>query len=155
MQIDNSTIKDLMGQAVRHVKYGLGKITEINDCLLTVSFEGTVGIKKFRYPDAFEKFLSIDDAKIQSEIANDLEARSQDTDFISHQKEETVYDHLRALDKRRAEAQQIKIEEQKEKIRRRTMMREQRMNNSEHTEHADDTDQTENSDSADNTDFEE
>ncbi len=143
MQIDDSILKKFEGQKVKHIKYGMGTITEINNNMLTIAFEGVDGCKKFRYPDAFEKFLSIDDAQLKATIEKDLQERSQENDFISHQKENIVYDHLRSLDKRRAEEQRIKMEEQREKMRHRMMMREQRAN---------DTNNTSNTDNANNED---
>lgn len=52
----------LLGQPVRHASFGSGVITDISGEVVTIFF--SEGEKKFRYPDAFSKFLTlIDDAK--------------------------------------------------------------------------------------------
>ena len=52
----------LLGQPVRHASFGSGVITDISSEVVTIFF--SEGEKKFRYPDAFSKFLTlIDDAK--------------------------------------------------------------------------------------------
>lgn len=56
----------MIGAIVTHKKFGCGIITEQSASIITVSFSGIE--KKFVFPDAFENFLSTDDAKLISEI---------------------------------------------------------------------------------------
>ena len=55
---------------VIHRAFGAGVITAVNGKYITVSFE--IGEKSFVYPDAFEKFLTLEDGTVSEEIASDL-----------------------------------------------------------------------------------
>ncbi len=60
----------LIGTKVRHIVWGIGTIVEQVDSYILVKFSTKTA--KFVYPDAFEKFLEVDDAKIRAVIANDM-----------------------------------------------------------------------------------
>ena len=49
----------LMGQAVQHTAFGKGVVTEQKGNIITVQF--SQGEKRFLYPDAFQKFLTLRD----------------------------------------------------------------------------------------------
>ena len=51
----------LIGLDVKHKKYGTGRITEINNGNISVSFDSPIGTKKFVFPDAFWRFLILPD----------------------------------------------------------------------------------------------
>ena len=50
----------MLNETVRHIKYGLGKVAEVDQNHIWVSFSGEAGTKLFLYPDAFERFLSFE-----------------------------------------------------------------------------------------------
>ena len=64
-----------MGYTVRHRKYGSGKVEEIENGYIRISFDE--GMKKFQFPKAFEGFLQTDDLDLLEQIKNarDEEAR--------------------------------------------------------------------------------
>lgn len=64
----------LIGQAIRHEIFGKGIITDWNKDILTVCF--SAGDKKFIYPDAFSKHLTLRDSVIQNKIQGILNARA-------------------------------------------------------------------------------
>lgn len=72
----------MMDEAVKHVKYGAGKVTDVNQDRVTVIFDGMAGEKVFRYPDAFERFLRFEDPCLQ------LSAESAVLDIKKRKKEE-------------------------------------------------------------------
>lgn len=55
----------MMDKIVTHVKYGTGRIVEVDGSHISVVFEEMEGRKIFRYPDAFEKFLNFEDPVLQ------------------------------------------------------------------------------------------
>ena len=57
---------------VLHKSFGKGNVISANGKYITVKFESVQKI--FVYPDIFEKFLTLADGSISSEIAADLEA---------------------------------------------------------------------------------
>lgn len=56
----------LLGQPVKHISFGKGIITEISAKVVTIHF--SQGKKKFLYPQAFSKFLTLRDTEKQKEI---------------------------------------------------------------------------------------
>lgn len=56
----------LLGQPVKHISFGKGVITEVSDKIVTIHF--LQGKKKFLYPQAFSKFLTLKDEEKQNEI---------------------------------------------------------------------------------------
>ncbi|WMJ89207.1 hypothetical protein [Anaerocolumna sp. MB42-C2] len=56
----------LVGEIVHHTKFGEGKVSDKADRILTILFP--VGEKKFYYPDAFEKHLTLKNKRKQQQI---------------------------------------------------------------------------------------
>ena len=56
---------------VLHKSFGKGTIVNVNGKYITVKFDGVQKI--FVYPDIFEKFLTLADGTVSSEIQADLE----------------------------------------------------------------------------------
>lgn len=63
----------LIGQAIRHETFGPGVVTGWDRNILTVCF--STGDKKFLYPDAFSKFLTLRNRTMQDQIQGILETR--------------------------------------------------------------------------------
>ena len=64
----------LIGQAIRHETYGKGVVTDWDQKTLTVCFSS--GDKKFLYPDAFARHLTLRDSAMQSKIEHLLDVRA-------------------------------------------------------------------------------
>lgn len=56
----------LLNQAVRHVSFGNGVVTDVDDRFVTVRFAS--GERRFQYPAAFSGFLKLKDAEKQREV---------------------------------------------------------------------------------------
>lgn len=69
----NST--DLLNMKVKHKAFGEGIITEVSDNYLIIKFAAKES--KFVYPDAFEKFIVVEDASVQAEILEEINAAKQ------------------------------------------------------------------------------
>lgn len=61
----------MVGKKVKHKAFGVGVIKEFENNYMTVEFAEKTS--KFTYPDAFEKFLQLEDELEQQEIVNEIE----------------------------------------------------------------------------------
>lgn len=68
----------LTNQAVRHKVFGRGRISDLDDAVLVVTF--ACGEKRFVFPDAFSQFLKFEDEEKQAEVAEMLEEKQQERD---------------------------------------------------------------------------
>lgn len=62
---------NLIGQKVRSKSLALGIVIEQSNRYIVVEFE--TKISKFIYPDAFEKFLVVEDIALQNKILDVIE----------------------------------------------------------------------------------
>jgi hypothetical protein len=74
---------------VTHKTFGEGIVTNHEGNYINVSFGGMV--KRFVYPDAFDKFLTIDDEDILSAIKIDIAASKKAKQIIIDRKNEENY----------------------------------------------------------------
>ena len=74
---------------VTHKTFGEGVVADHDGNYINVSFGGTV--KRFVYPDAFEKFLTVEDASILSAIQVDIDASKRAKQIIIDKKNEENY----------------------------------------------------------------
>lgn len=68
--------KILEGKLVEHKKLGKGKVKEISDSYLIVKFDKSDKVSRFVYPDAFNKFLKLEDADTQTVVDKHLRMRN-------------------------------------------------------------------------------
>ena len=57
---------NLIGEKVTSARYGIGTITSIDSGYMTIQFDEKVS--KFKYPDAFQKHISLENEALQSEM---------------------------------------------------------------------------------------
>lgn len=62
----------LIGQKVEHASYGQGEIVSYEEQRVEVRFAEGEEPKKFLYPDAFEKFLSMTDKEYQQLVEKEV-----------------------------------------------------------------------------------
>ena len=74
---------------VIHKTFGEGIITNHEGNYINVSFGGAV--KKFVYPDVFDKFLTVDDASMLAAIQIDIAASKRAKQIIIDRKNEENY----------------------------------------------------------------
>ena len=67
-------IKSIIGHSVVHPTCGEGIINNVDDQFVWVEYN-EVGVKKYQFPQAFSKFLTIDDEQIQKEILKEGKKR--------------------------------------------------------------------------------
>jgi len=66
---------DVKNEAVQHAVFGTGKITKKDGNIITVAFQKPYGEKKFLFPDAFAKHLTLCKASLTPEIEKELRSR--------------------------------------------------------------------------------
>lgn len=67
---------ELKGKNVRHKIFGEGTVNCFDGVHVEVEF--AVGVKKFSYPDAFNRFLTLEDEEAASEISGILKEKEQE-----------------------------------------------------------------------------
>ena len=74
---------------VTHKTFGEGVVTTHEGNYINVSFGGVV--KRFVYPDAFDKFLTVEDEALLSAIKVDIDASKKAKQIIIDRKNEENY----------------------------------------------------------------
>ena len=66
---------ELVNEKVDHVSFGKGKILEIKEDKVYISFQEQEEAKAFKYPEAFEKFLKAENSVIEEGILEELRSK--------------------------------------------------------------------------------
>ncbi len=69
---------DLIGITVKHNTWGLGTVIEFDGEHLSVEFP--IGVKRFVYPDAFERFLKAEREDIQAAIIEEIKKSTEEAE---------------------------------------------------------------------------
>lgn len=97
---------ELIKAAVIHKTFGTGKIKEVENGHVVIDFgvsdSGEPTEKKFVYPDAFKKFLKIDDPAIAKQVDSLIKIKDEEEDkrreLDEQDKREKRVAHIRALE---------------------------------------------------------
>lgn len=87
----------LAGKKLKHRVFGYGKIVKVSGNIIIVTF--TSGEKRFLYPDAFSKYLTLTDTRLQKQvdaIVKEAERKRND-EKIQKQQERERLNRLRTL----------------------------------------------------------
>lgn len=63
---------NILNEQIRHTLYGDGKVIFHEEGVLSIQFSEQYGIKKFIYPDAFEKYLKLNNSDIEVFVLKEL-----------------------------------------------------------------------------------
>jgi hypothetical protein len=63
---------NLVKEKIRHTLFGDGKVISQEADILSIQFSEQYGIKKFVYPDAFEKYLKLNNHEIEISVLKNL-----------------------------------------------------------------------------------
>ena len=77
---------NLIGEKVKNPRYGVGTITSIDSGYMIVQFAEKVS--KFKYPDAFQKHISLENEALQSEM-NAIATAAVEEKVIAEEKAKT------------------------------------------------------------------
>ncbi|PKM71073.1 MAG: hypothetical protein CVU92_10315 [Firmicutes bacterium HGW-Firmicutes-17] len=97
---------ELIKAAVTHKTFGTGKIKEVENGHVVIEFgasdSGEPTEKKFVYPDAFKKFLKINDPAIAEQVDSLIKIKDVEEDkrreLEEHEKREKRVAHIKALE---------------------------------------------------------
>lgn len=67
----------LINERVEHPEFGTGKVISQDDNRITIQFSKETGTKRFIYPDAFEKYLTIFNPSAEKKVLADLIAKAE------------------------------------------------------------------------------
>ncbi|NLJ78325.1 MAG: malate synthase [Tissierellia bacterium] len=96
---------NLVDKEVIHKTFGKGNVADYNDSYINIEFES--GAKRFVFPDAFEKYITLIDERAAGLIKEKIEQRQEE------RREETM-----RLERQRAEERErLRILEEKKRIR--------------------------------------
>ena len=91
---------NLLHEHVHHSQFGDGTVTNQTENVVEVEFGGEYGSRKFIYPSAFEKFLTLDDPKSHGEMDNELQKAEAARQAEKQRRIDEM--HQRAEDERQA-----------------------------------------------------
>lgn len=86
---------DVVGKRVTHMKYGEGKIVEVEGGRMKVDFGSEV--RGFQYPEAFERYFTIGDKRAEKYIFENIQ-QSKDLKRVEHDRQkqvEQLREHIR------------------------------------------------------------
>jgi hypothetical protein len=66
---------NILNEHVCHVVYGDGNVVSLESNVLTVQFSGQEEVKKFIYPDAFEKHLRLNNSDAEEGVLKELQEK--------------------------------------------------------------------------------
>lgn len=69
---------ELVGENVCHARFGRGQIVSVESKRITVSFQEPYGEKRFIYPDAFECFLTVEDADVSAQLTQAIAQKNEE-----------------------------------------------------------------------------
>lgn len=78
---------NLVNQQVQHPKYGCGTIMQQSETCVIVQFGEDNAAKKFFYPAAFEKFLTLENPGMQEFVRQELQERREKENEEQRRKE--------------------------------------------------------------------
>ncbi|MEA4847542.1 MAG: hypothetical protein VB106_09960 [Clostridiaceae bacterium] len=88
---------NIVNEQVKHILYGDGKVICQETDYLSVQFSEQYGIKKFLYPDAFEKFLKMYNHDIEMYVLDELHDKQARIEAEELRKQQEYEDTVKKL----------------------------------------------------------
>ncbi|MDD3269043.1 MAG: hypothetical protein PHX14_06955 [Syntrophomonadaceae bacterium] len=99
---------DLKSELVAHPVFGTGRVISHDGKRISIQFSEETGEKCFVYPDAFEKYLKMDNPVAAQKVLTDLTAKIEQSEELQRKEEEFKQ---KAFERLALAAQKIKIVE--------------------------------------------
>lgn len=98
----------IMNKKLKHVQFGEGEVIGQESQKISVQFSEQYGTKQFVYPDAFGKFLKLNDAKLEVAVLEELNNKQEQ---IRDEKErvQKEYEETKAAEKLKLEGEKKKV----------------------------------------------
>lgn len=68
---------NILNENVRHIMFGFGVITKVDDHRICVQFKDNIETKMFLYPEVFEKFMKAVEPTVQNYILEELHRKQE------------------------------------------------------------------------------
>jgi len=94
----------IMNKKVKHIVFGEGKVISQETERISVQFSEQYGVKKFIYPDAFGKYLKLNDADLETAVDNELLSKLVRIK-AEKEKKEQIYEEKKDSEKLKLEAE--------------------------------------------------
>jgi hypothetical protein len=82
---------DLANELVEHPVFGTGRVISHNDRMITIQFSEKTGVKRFLYPDVFEKYINMCNPAASQKVLADLTAKRAQIEEQQLKEEETAF----------------------------------------------------------------
>jgi hypothetical protein len=94
---------NLVKEKIRHTLFGDGKVISQEAEILSIQFSEQYGIKKFVYPDAFEKYLKLYNHEIEISVLKNLHDKTARIEAEELRKKQENEDAARSRELERIE----------------------------------------------------
>lgn len=106
-------MENLVNKKVRHLRFGEGTIKEVlDDDKIIVEFNELEEDKKFKFPEVFEEFLSLEDEASQEDVMELLQERKEE---IVREKEKIRLEFEEKYEEHRQQELELAKEKRKER----------------------------------------
>lgn len=98
----------IINKEIKHVQFGKGRVISQEAQRISIEFSEPYGIRQFIYPDAFEKYLKFNDAKLEMAVMEELHCKQTQ---IQDEKDrrQNQYEESLASEKLRIAAEKKKV----------------------------------------------
>lgn len=79
---------NIVNEKVEHIKFGLGIITEAEDCKIWVRFQNEIEEKLFLYPEVFENFLKAVNSTVKEYVLEELCKKQEQIEMQQKERED-------------------------------------------------------------------
>ena len=97
----------IINKEVKHARFGEGEVVSQEEQRISVKFSEQYGTKQFVYPDAFGKYLKLDDAKLEKAIMEELHSK-QGQIKVEKVRIQKQYEEIKANEKLKLEVEKKK-----------------------------------------------
>lgn len=88
---------DLTNEPVEHPVFGTGRVINQDDHRIIIQFSEKIGVKRFLYPDVFEKYLNMCNPAASQKVRADLTAKRAQIEEQQLKEEETAQEEIKIL----------------------------------------------------------
>jgi hypothetical protein len=87
---------NIINEQIEHILYGDGKVIRQEANILFMQFAEQYGVKKFIYPDAFEKYLKLNNSDIEIGVLEELHDKQTQIEAEELQKKQEYEDAIKS-----------------------------------------------------------
>lgn len=111
---------NLINEKVVHTKFGVGTIKALEQSIMIVDFSKEDGEKSFIFPDAFERFLKLDNLEVEKDVFEQIRLKKEK---IELEKEKKILAIIEDEEQRKKE--KLELAKQKKKVAKKPVVKKQ------------------------------